>query len=201
MSETPYNIIHEGNVEKSDFKFSMISIDPRKLILSDINPREITEKNFELLTKDYTGFEEMHYLEPILIDEDLKVWSGNQRVRVALSESYTEVICILFEGLDEEKKLKLMALKNTHRGAWDWDKLAQWDDEMLELLSEWNIIDIPSINESDLDDFFTENEEKEKTSTKIILEFTQDDYNEIIEIFNKTPGSKEEIVFQALKKY
>ena len=63
-------------------------------------------------------------------------------------------------------------------------------------------MEIPQFNQDiNLDDFFEENNEQKEEKFKITLEYTEDDYNEVIELFKKYTGSKENIVAELLKKY
>ena len=58
-------------------------------------------------------------------------------------------------------------------------------------------------NDDDLVDFFEENNEKENNDPElesIVLNYTKDDYDLIIELFKNHNGSKEEIVFSFLTK-
>ena len=60
-----------------------------------------------------------------------------------------------------------------------------------------------SLYKDDLNDFFEENKEeqnKELELQSIVLNYTQDDYDLIIELFKNYSGSKEEIVFSFLTK-
>jgi hypothetical protein len=50
----------------------------------------------------------------------------------------------------------------------------------------------------DLDKFFEEGAEQKEQKNKIILEYTEEDYNLVIDAFSKHSGSKEQIVFKLL---
>jgi hypothetical protein len=68
-------------------------------------------------------------------------------------------------------------------------------------LEAWGL-EIPQFNQDvNLDDFFEENNEQKEEKFKITLEYTEDDYNEVIDLFKKFTGSKENIVAELLKKY
>ena len=50
----------------------------------------------------------------------------------------------------------------------------------------------------DLDSFFEENNEYKEQKSKLILEYTEEDYQLVIDAFSKYTGSKEQIVFKLL---
>lgn len=50
----------------------------------------------------------------------------------------------------------------------------------------------------DLDKFFEESNEQKEQKNKIVLEYTEEDYNLVIDAFSKYSGSKEQIIFKLL---
>jgi hypothetical protein len=60
-------------------------------------------------------------------------------------------------------------------------------------------LDIPQFNQDiNLDDFFEENNEEKDVKNKIILEYTEDDFNLVNDALKKHSGSKEQIIFKLL---
>jgi hypothetical protein len=101
--------------------------------------------------------------------------------------------------LTEEEKKRFIIADNVAFGEWDWDTLAN-DWEVVDL-EAWGL-DIPQFNQDvNLDDFFEESNEQKEEKFKITLEYTEDDYNQVIDLFKKFTGSKESIVAELLKKY
>jgi hypothetical protein len=101
--------------------------------------------------------------------------------------------------LTEEQQKQFIIKDNIGYGEWDWDVLAnEWEPE---LLNEWGL-DVWQPSDVSLDDFFSEDNSKEKddkpTANTITLEYTEEDYDKVIEAFNKLGGSKEKIVFELL---
>jgi len=65
-------------------------------------------------------------------------------------------------------------------------------------LEAWGL-DIPQFNQDiNLDDFFEENNEEKEEKFKIILEYTEDDFNLVNEALKKHSGSKEQIIYKLL---
>jgi hypothetical protein len=66
-------------------------------------------------------------------------------------------------------------------------------------LENWGLDVWQMPTEINLDDFFEEKGDSEKGQLfKIVLEYTEDDYNSVIEAFGKKSGSKEQIIFKLL---
>ena len=66
---------------------------------------------------------------------------------------------------------------------------------------EWGFdeYDFYKKDDIDLDNFFEENNgEPKEEQEKIILEFTKEEYDRVIEKFNEIGGSKESIIFNLL---
>jgi hypothetical protein len=138
-------------------------------------------------------------LRPIVVDENNTILGGNMRFKALKESGHKEVFIIRANELTDEQKDEFIVKDNVGFGEWDWDSLAnEWDPEKL---NEWGL-EVPVFNdEVNLDDFFQENNElnEKQDFFKITLEYTEEDYNEIIELFGKKSGSKEQIVFELLK--
>jgi hypothetical protein len=61
-------------------------------------------------------------------------------------------------------------------------------------------MDVWQPSDVNLDQFFEENNETKEGKFKIVLEYAEDDFNDITELFKKHSGSKEEIVFKLLSE-
>jgi hypothetical protein len=135
-------------------------------------------------------------------DKDGKyvVLGGNMRLKALKELNYKEVPIILADEWTEEQKAEFLIKDNVGFGEWDWDSLAnEWDSEKL---NTWGL-EVPIFsNDINLDDFFEEdNQLNEKEETfDIILEYTEEEYHEVIELFEKQSGSREKIVLELLKK-
>ena len=176
----------------------------KKVKISDIktnpkNPRLIKDDKFRKLVKSIQEFPQMLELRPIVVDENNIVLGGNMRLKACIEVGLKEIYIVKAEDLTEEQKDEFIVKDNVGFGEWDWDLLAnEWD---VEKLDEWGLT-IPSFSSDDIDlnDFFEENNEQKDEKFKIVLEYTEEDYAEVTELFKNYSGSKEQIVVDLLKK-
>ena len=138
-------------------------------------------------------------LRPMVIDENNVVLGGNMRLRALQELGFTDVEeewVKRSSDLTEEEKKRFIIADNVAFGEWDWDTLAN-DWEVVDL-EAWGL-EIPQFNQDiNLDDFFEESNEEKEEKFKIILEYTEDDFNLVNEAFKKHSGSKEQIIFKLL---
>ena len=164
------------------------------------NPRLIKDDKFYKLVESLKTFgEKMMPLRPIVIDEDGIILGGNMRFKALKELKYTKVPKDWIKqvnDLTEQQKQEFIIKDNVGFGAWDWDMLAnEWD---VELLADWGLeVYIPE--DIDLDDFFEEAEDEEKDNVKkIILEYTEEEYEILMDNFKQIGGSKEKIIYNLL---
>jgi hypothetical protein len=172
-------------------------IDVSKLILNDNNPRYIKEDKFQKLVKSLRESPRMLEYRPIIVNEEMKVLGGNMRLKAAIEIGFTKVPILIAVGLTEAEQRELIVKDNVGYGEWDYDLLAnQYDKEELE---EWGL-DIPewANNNVDLDNFFEDNNDVKDSKNKIVLEYSEEDYAEVMEAFNKREGSREQIIYKLL---
>ena len=163
------------------------------------NPRVLRDDKFQKLKQSITEFPKMLALRPMVIDENNVVLGGNMRLRALQELGFTDVedawVKRSSDLTEDEKKLFIIA-DNVAFGEWDWDTLAN-DWEVVDL-EAWGL-EIPQFNQDiNLDDFFEENNEQKEEKFKIILEYTEDDFNIVNEALKKHSGSKEQIIFKLL---
>jgi ParB-like chromosome segregation protein Spo0J len=167
------------------------------------NPRVIRDEKFNKLVKSIQEFPDMLNKRPLIVFTDVDgkycVLGGNMRLKALNELKYTEIPIIIADEWTEEQKAEFLIKDNVGFGEWDWDQLAnEWDSEKL---NDWGM-DVPIYDNVNLNDFFEENnlpEDKEEKFT-ITLEYSEEDYAEVIELFGKKSGSKEQIVIELLKK-
>ena len=163
------------------------------------NPRLIKDDKFKKLVASINSFPEMLEKRPIVVDEDYMVLGGNMRSRASQEAGLKEVWIDVAEGWTEEQKAEFIIKDNVGFGEWDWDVLAnEWDNEQL---NEWGL-DVWQPDENiNLDDFFEEDnsEPSEETNNNtIVLQYSEEDYETIIEKFNSLEGTKESIIWNLL---
>ena len=158
------------------------------------NPRIIKDEKFKKLVKSIKEFPKMLQIRPIVVDENNVVLGGNMRLRACKEVGLKEVWIEKILDLTEEQKEQFIIKDNVGFGEWDWDILAnKWDNLKL---GEWGMDVWQPEKDIDLQDFFQEdNSESKEVSNKIILEYSEEDYNKITEAFKQHTGTKEEIVF------
>ena len=85
------------------------------------------------------------------------------------------------KGLTAEEKEAFIIIDNVSDGKWDFDVLAnEWELDVY----DWGLVDwkVEDDSDIDLDEFFEEDNGELKAETnKIVLEYSDEDYNKIIE--------------------
>jgi hypothetical protein len=118
-----------------------------KLIANDSNPRKISRKAYESLKKSLRDFPEMKQLREIVVDENLTILGGHQRIYALKELGYSDVTIKQVTGLTDKQKREFIIKDNTASGEWDTDVIANlWDIEELE---NWGV---PSFNFGDIGD-------------------------------------------------
>lgn len=162
-----------------------------------------TSEGMELLEK---SVKEVGVIESITIDKAGEIVTGNARKETFDKLGFKPKFIELKEGeypviqtdLQGERRVKAAILANTValRNI-DLDTLAI--EEMGIDLEE---VGIHSFNwdENDLDKFFTKDDsEPREEQHLIVLHYTLEDYEKVIEAFSLRNGSKEQIIFELLE--
>lgn len=103
------------------------------LIPSEKNPRDIHRKDYEQLKKSLIEFPSMKQVRPIVVDEDMNVLAGHQRLYALQDLDYEDVLVLQVTGWTDEQKDEFMIKDNVSAGRWDADKIANhWNVETLE---------------------------------------------------------------------
>ena len=104
------------------------------------NPRQISKDDFRKLKKSLQEFPEMEELREIVVDEDMRILGGHQRVKALLENGETEATVKQAIGLTDEQKAEFVVKDNILNGDWDFDKLLEsWD---VDDLQEWGLDNI-----------------------------------------------------------
>jgi ParB-like chromosome segregation protein Spo0J len=164
------------------------------------NPRIIKDGKFNKLVTSIKEFPDMLNKRPLIVFTDVDnkyvVLGGNMRLKACKEIGLKEIPIIVADEWTEEQKHEFLIKDNVGFGEWEWDALAnEWDSEKL---NEWGL-EVPIFNNDiNLEDFFEENNESKEQKNKIILEYTDEDFESVTEAFKKHSGSKEQIVFKLL---
>lgn len=104
-----------------------------KLLPNENNPRKINRPAYEKLKKSLQEFPEMKQLREIVVDENLTILGGHQRIYALKDLGYSDVTVKQVLGLTEKQKREFIIKDNTASGEWDTDILANtWDIAELE---------------------------------------------------------------------
>jgi len=162
------------------------------------NPRLIKDEKFKKLVQSLQDFPQMMELRPIIINGDNMVLGGNMRLAALKELNYKDIPdnwVMKASDLTPDQQREFIIKDNVSFGAHDWDILAnEWDTEKLK---EWGL-EVWEATDINLDDFFEENNEEKETKNKIILEYTNEEFEMVNEAFKNHSGSKEQIVFKLL---
>lgn len=113
-------------------KVETTELDVDKLILLADNPRRISDKDFEKLKKSIQDFPEMRQLREIVVDENMNVLAGNQRLKALRALGIKTAPVKIVTGLSETKKREFVIKDNVQLGEWDFGILQrEWKDDAL----------------------------------------------------------------------
>jgi len=119
-----------------------MKIKSKKLKLNQIklnpdNPRQISEKQIDLLVKSLQDLPEMMQLREIIVDENMVILGGNMRFRALQKIGEKEAPVKIVTGLTPDQKREFIIKDNASFGQWDMDALANlWSDLPL---VEWGV--------------------------------------------------------------
>lgn len=126
-----------------------------KVKISDLkptehNPRQISKPDFEKLVKSLEEDPEFLEAREIVVDENLTILGGHQRVKALEKMGKTEIEVKMVEGWSEEKKRRFVIKDNIQNGEWDMDELANaWSDLPLEDWGlDWDMVDYDEMVET-----------------------------------------------------
>ncbi len=175
-----------------------MKIDISKIKPNTENPRVIKDYKFKKLVNSIKEFPEILEKRPIVVDDQMVVLGGNMRLKACLEAGLTKIDVIIAEGWTEKQKKEFIIKDNVGFGEWDWDGIANGWSELP--LNDWGLDVWNPEEDADLEDFFQEEKEQEEQleKHKIILEYTEEDYNTLMEILNKEKVGKEKIIYDLI---
>lgn len=110
------------------------------------NPRIIKDDKFKKLVKSIKEFPEMLNIRPIVVDSEMMVLGGNQRLKACIEAGLKEVPIIVVDTFSEDQKKEFILKDNIGYGEWDFD-LLKVDYDVI-VLKDWGL----DIHESTEDD-------------------------------------------------
>ena len=145
------------------------SIKINKLKPAKYNPRQISTKQYNDLKK---SIEKFSLVDPIIINKDMTVIGGHQRLKICKELKHIEIDCVVLDlSKEDERELNIRLNKNT--GDWDFDLLSNFD---IDELVDWGFkhIDL-DVNIDKLDD---------DTNDSVTITVKEDDLVKAKELYN-----------------
>lgn len=127
-------------------EFKRIAID--LLIPASYNPRKKLKSGDSEFEKIKSSINEFGYVEPVIVNKDMTVIGGHQRVSVLKDLGYTDIDCVVIE-IDKTKEKALNIALNKISGQWDKELLANLVKDLQELDYDTNFtgFEPPEIDE------------------------------------------------------
>ena len=111
-------------------------IDINKLQPASYNPRQISTKQYKDLKESVNRF---GVVDPIIINKDMTVIGGHQRLKVCKDLKHTEIDCVVLD-LTKEEERELNIRLNKSGGEFDLDILA--NEFEIQELKDWGFKEI-----------------------------------------------------------
>jgi len=129
----------------------------KKLAIDDLkpasyNPRKKLKAGDSEYEKIKNSIQEFGYVEPIIVNYDMTVIGGHQRITVLKDLGYTEVDCVMVHIEDESKIKALNVALNKITGAWNEELLA---DLLVDLQKEDFNIDLTGFEPPEVEQLFS----------------------------------------------
>ena len=138
-------------------------IDINKLQPASYNPRQISTKQYKDLKESIRKFD---LCDPIIINKDMTVIGGHQRLKICKELKYDKVDCVILD-LTKEQEKELNIRLNKSGGEWDMDLLSNFE---IEELKDWGFKEIElGLNIDKIDS------EEEPSNDNYIITITESD--------------------------
>ena len=137
--------------------------------INDLIPYENNPRiNDEAVEYVKNSIKEFGFKVPIIIDKNNVIIAGHTRLKASLELGLKEVPCIIADDLSEEqiKAFRLADNKVSEKSQWDFSKLDEELDSILDI--DMSMFNFENIEETNLDDFFEDNNNKKEKESKLI---------------------------------
>ena len=117
-------------MKKEDMKVEYINID--KIKPNEYNPKKMTQKEAEELE---SSIEKFGIVDPMIMNKAKErkgiLIGGHQRLKIYKKMGFTRIpiVWVNIPDIEKERELCLRLSKNV--GSWDWDLLANFDEDLL----------------------------------------------------------------------
>lgn len=127
-------------------------INVEKLKVAEYNPRKDLKPEDEEYQKIKNSIIEFGFVSPLIVNKDMTVIGGHQRLKVLREMNHTNIECVIVD-LDKNKEKALNIALNKISGDWDYDKL----EDLLAELKETDIdMNITGFSNDEIDDILKE---------------------------------------------
>lgn len=140
-------------------------VEIKKLKIAEYNPRKDLKEKDPEYQKIKNSIKEFGYISPIIINSDMTVISGHQRLKVLKDLGKTNIECIVVD-FDKNKEKMLNIALNKISGEWDYQKLEILFNELAN--SELDI-SITGFDENEINKIIKETEESMTENKEIDL--------------------------------
>ena len=138
--------------------------------IEEIKPYENNPRiNDEAVEYVANSIKEFGFRNPIILDKNNVIICGHTRLLASKELKLKEVPCIIADDLSEEqiKAFRLADNKVSEKSTWDFDKLDEELDSILDIDMSLFDFNINTYNVN-LDDFFEDSDNKKEKESKLI---------------------------------
>jgi len=147
----------------------MKKLEIKYIPINDIKPYKNNPRlNEEAIPYVMNSIKEFGFKNPIILDKNNVIVAGHTRLESAKRLDMKEVPVIYADDLTKEqvKAFRLADNKVAEKSMWDYTKL---DEELENILDiDMSMFDFENIEETNLDDFFEDNDNKKEKESKLI---------------------------------
>lgn len=181
-----------ANKSNAKFVANIEVVNIKEVHLNKANPRIIQDDKFRKLVNSIKEFPEMLHIRPIVVDACMIVIGGNMRLKACIEAGLNEIPIIRAHTLTEDQQQRFIISDNVAFGEWDWDVLkSDWDTDDLE---SWGL-DVPNQSEEP-----KAKQSKPKAEYTIVLNYSQDEYDAVVESLSRIASTPEQAVLELLNK-
>lgn len=147
----------------------MKKLEIKYIPINDIKPYKNNPRlNEDAIPYVMNSIKEFGFKNPIILDNNNVIVAGHTRLESAKRLDMKEVPVIYADDLTEEqiKAFRLADNKVAEKSMWDYTKLDEELDSILNI--DMSMFDFENIEETNLDDFFEDNDNKKEKESKLI---------------------------------
>lgn len=147
----------------------MKKLEIKYIPIDDIKPYKNNPRlNEDAIPYVMNSIKEFGFKNPIILDKNNVIVAGHTRLESAKRLDMKEVPVIYADDLSEEqiKAFRLADNKVSEKSQWDFSKLDEELDGILDI--DMSLFDFENIEETNLDDFFEDNDNKKEKESKLI---------------------------------